>query len=224
MPQTRAQLRTEAQQRANQENKTLVGTTEWDRYINLAIAELYDLIVSAHPHYYFRSQAFSLISSNLFDLTTLTGGFYKLRGLDYNLTPSRPLTVRPFNFAERNRYSQATYAGNYTVYYTPPPPVLTTDSDPTTGTLDTILDVWSEFIPVTAAIQAMIKEETNPADLAAVKAGIIARVRESASNRDAEPAQAADLTLGGNPSESWRRYAIEGTNLVIYGSDFLPWF
>ena len=33
---TLASLRAEAQQRANQENKTLVATSEWNRYVNLA--------------------------------------------------------------------------------------------------------------------------------------------------------------------------------------------
>jgi hypothetical protein len=213
MAATRAELRTEATQRANQENKTLVGADEWNRYINLAIGELYDLVISANPHYYIRSQAFTLTSSNLFDLTTLTGGFYKLRGVDYMVTSgSRPIALRPFNFAERNKqgyraysiegtnlmiqpgHQASIYAGNYMLWYTPTPPVLTADSG-ANGTLDSILDVWAEFITVTAALMATIKAEDESAALAAIKNGIIARIREASQNRDGQPPQAADLTM-----------------------------
>lgn len=219
MAQTLAQLRTEAQQRSNQENKTLVATSEWNRYLNEAIAELYDLIVSSFPHYYVSSSPFTLSSSNRLDLTTLSPIFYKLRAVDFLVTPSRPRDVRPFNFAERNRFSQLVYSGSYTLWYTPVPPVLVQDSD----TLDSILDVWSEFIPITAAIAAAVKEESPIDGFAAQKAAIIARINAAAPNRDGEPGQAADLTGPFVPGESGRRYALEGTNLIILGSDYDLW-
>jgi len=145
--QTLATLRLEAQQRANQENKTLVAVTEWNRYINEAVYDLYDLLLAANPHFYVLQFPFTLTSSNVLDLTTVTSlttfgmsGFYKLRGVDYLPSPTgTPIAVRPFNFAERNRQSVRTYAlegfnlrihpllnfsGNYTLWYTPRPPQL----------------------------------------------------------------------------------------------------
>lgn len=218
MPRTLLQLRTEAQQRANQENKTLVGTAEWDRYLNEAISELYDLVIASNPHYYVSSANFTLTSSNQVALSTLTN-FYKLRGVDYQMG-TRPLTVRPLNFAERNRFSQTSnFSGTYTAWWTPTPPILAADGNE----LDAILDVWSEFIPVTAAIQAMIKEETPINEMMAVKARIEARIREASPNRDGEPAQAADLMFG-QTRDSGRRYSLEGGNLVIYGGDAFPWW
>lgn len=221
MAATRAELVTEAKQRSNQESKTLVGDAEWQRYINLAISELYDLVISSQPHYYIRSQNFTLTSSNLFDLTTLTNGFYKLRGVDYLVSSgSRPVSLRPFNFAERNKqgyraysiegtnlmiqpsHQTSIYAGNYTVWYTPPPPLLTTDSG-ATGTLDSILDVWAEFITVTAALMGVIKNEDETAALGALKAMITARVREASPTRDGEPQQAADLTDSRGIHDLW---------------------
>lgn len=221
MARTLAELRAEAQQRCNQENKTLVATADWNRYINEAIAELYDEIVASYPHYYNSSFAFSLSSSNLLALSGVTG-FYKLRGVDYLTTPSRPVSVRPYNFQERNKFSNLNYQGSYTLWYTPTPTLLVNDPD----TPDAILSVWDEFIPVTAAIVGAVKEESFELAqaLGIVKAGILARIRQAAPNRDGEPAQAADLmTSPYGYGESGRRYALEGSNLTILGSSVWDW-
>jgi hypothetical protein len=218
MAQTLAQLRAEAQQRSNQENKTLVATADWNRYINEAVAELYDLVLSVNPHYYVASAAFTLTTLNTFTLTTLTPTFYKLRGVDYLPSATgQPITVHPFNFLERNRYRNQGFAGNYTIWYTPAPPVLVADGD----VLDFILDNWAEFIPVTAAIVAAVKEESDITALAATKQAIADRITTSAPTRDSEPGQAADLTTPwdydwdytGAPAA--RAYSLEGANLVI---------
>lgn len=221
MARTLAQLRAEAQQRCNQDGKTLVGTTDWNRYVNEAIAELYDLVIAANPHYYVSSSAFTLSSVNSLDLTTLTPTFYKLRGVDYNGLGNRPVTVRPYNFAERNRFTNLNFSGPYTAWWTPAPPTLANDNDP----LDIILDVWSEFVAVTAAIVGAVKEDSADTanNLAQAKAGLVDRIGRSAPNRDGEPGQAADLTglgYGYMPGDCGRRYALEGQNLTILGSSW----
>lgn len=215
MAQTLANLRLEAQQRANQENKTLVATTEWNRYINEAISELYDLVIAVNPHYYVRSFPFALSSVNTLDLTTLTGGFYKLRGVDYLPSATgRAITLHPFIFSERNKQGYRAYAlegsnllilpnsnfaGSYTIWYTAVAPTLTVDGD----TLDMILDVWSEYITVTVAIAAATKEESPIDALSQQKALLIERVNKAAANRDGEPAQAADLMSSRNDALWW---------------------
>ena len=213
MAQTLANLVAEAEQRANQESKTLVSPAEWRRYTNLAISELYDRIVAVNPHYYVSSADFTLSSANSVALSTLTN-FWKLRGVDFRIG-SRSLDVRPFDFmSERNRFSSQNFAGTYTAWWTPTPPSLSADGD----TLDAILDVWAEYITVTAAIQAVAKEESDLTGLAALKQALIERISVSAGTRSAEPGQAADLSTGG-PADSGRRYALRGASLVILGSD-----
>lgn len=213
MAQTLAMLRAEAQQRANQENKSLVGTAEWNRYINEAISELYDRVIAVNPHYYVSTASFTLSSSNAVALSTFTG-FYKLRGVDYR-QGSRSVDVLPFDFlSERNLFSDQHYAGTYTAWWTPTPPTLVLDAD----TLDAILDVWAEYVVVTAAIPAVVKEESDLSGLAALKQSLIERIDKSAATRNATPGQAADLT-GGGPADSGRRYALRGSDLVILGSD-----
>jgi len=218
---TLAQLRAEAQQRSNQENKTLVATADWLTYINEAIAELYDLIITANPHYYVSQIPFTLASVNTFDLTTATGSFYKLRGLDYLPSGAAyPVTVNPLNFQERNRFWNQNFQGNYNLWYTPPAPALVLDTD----TLDMTLNNWWEFIAITAAIVAAVKEDSPIDSLGAQKDAIMARIRGAAPNREGGPQQAADLSGGNMRGESGRRYLIEGNNLIIVGGSYLdPW-
>jgi hypothetical protein len=219
--QTLAQLRAEAQQRCNQEIKTLVATADWARYINEAIAELYDLVITANPHYYVSQIQFTLSSVNTFDLTTATGSFYKLRGLDYLPSGAAyPVTVMPLNFQERNRFWNQNYQGLYTLWYTQPAPTLVNDSD----TLDMTLNNWAEFIAVTAAIVAAIKEESPIDSLGAQKDAIMARIRGAVPNRDGSPLQASDLSGWNNRGESGRRYMLSGSNLIVVGGSYLdPW-
>lgn len=218
---TLAQLRAEAQQRTNQENKTLVSTTEWNRYVNLAISELYDLIVTEHPEYYLATAPFTLTSTNAFDLTTLSSPLYKLRGLDYLPSGAAyPVTVLPLNFAERNRFWNQNFAGSYSLWYTPPAPTLVNDSD----TLDSILNVWAEFIVLAAAIPAAIKEEaSNVPELGASKEIQAKRITGAAPGRQGEAQQVADMTQG-RRGDSGRRYMLQGSSLYVLGGSYLdPW-
>lgn len=221
MAQSLANLRAEAQQRSNQENKTLVSTAEGTRYVNEAISELYDLIVTLNPHYYVKSYPFTLSSVNTLDLTTVSSGsstFYKLRGVDYFLSTSQqPMTVTEFNFQERNRYWNQNFAGSYTLWFTPPPPALAADGD----TLDFILDVWSEYVAVRAAISYAVKEESGELaeSLATMLGRVEARIRAAAASRSGMPKQAADLTTRMR-SDCGRRYSLEGANLVILGATY----
>lgn len=222
MPQTLANLRLEAQQKCNQENKTLLSTSEWNRAINEAISELYDLILATQPHYYVSSFPFTLSGSNQQSIAALSPLLFKIRGLDYlwSTSNTRPMSVRPLNFAERNRFSSTNFSGNYNLWYSPVAPTLTVDGD----TLDFILDVWAEYITVTAAITGATKEESPTEDLMAKKALQIDRINKSAATRDGEPGQAADLTLGSEGlGECGRRYMLEGSNLIVLGSDLGFW-
>src|ERR1017187_7201862 len=205
--QTLAQLGAESQQRSNQENQTLVATADWARYINEAIAELYDLIITANPHYYVSQFPFTLSSVNTLDLTTVTSSFYKLRGVDYlPAVAAYPVTVHTLNFQERNRFWNQNFQGNYNLWYTPPAPVLVADTD----TLDMTLNNWAEFIAITTAMVAGVKAESPTDDLVREKAAVVARIMGAAPNRDAEPQQAADLSAGYRSGDSGRRYYIEG--------------
>lgn len=237
---TLSTLRTLAQQRADMENDPSIQTSEWNNYINASYAELYDILVQKFgSDYYFASDAngkgyqFSTNgTSQQFALpdgsstykmpdATTAPAFYKLLGVDLQLagTPDGWITLHPYNFLERNRFSfpniQAAYGfrsnlrytlkGNF-IWFTPTPasgqtlqiwyaPRLTamsSDSDTMDG-----VSGWEEYVVVDVAIKALIKQERDIGGVEAQKAQLLHRIEAAATNRDAgSPQTVSDVRRG----------------------------
>lgn len=117
-----SQIRLSAMQRADRVNSNFVTMPEWRNYINQAMFELYDLLVTVYEDYYiatpiqFVSDGTTFLyplptGSNTF-LNALTGAtftpqpFYKLIGVDLalNSATNAYVTVNKFNFSDRNRF------------------------------------------------------------------------------------------------------------------------
>lgn len=119
-----SQIRLAAMQRADRVNSNFVSIPEWRSYINQAMFELYDLLVSVYEDYYIATPVqFPITDSNTF-LYPLPNGsntfqnalnpgqtftpqpFYKLIGVDLalNNATNAYVTINKFNFIDRNRY------------------------------------------------------------------------------------------------------------------------
>lgn len=115
------ELRQRAQQRADRLNSNFVTVPEWNAFINLAMFELYDLLVTSYEDYNLYGPVFfsTVAGQNLYALptgsnafTTAAGdavtppAFYKLRGVDLGINPAGNAyaTVSRFNFNDRNKY------------------------------------------------------------------------------------------------------------------------
>lgn len=117
-----AQIRLQAQQRADRVNSKFVDTAEWNMYINQAMYELYDLLTTLYEDYFIATpiKFVSDGSTFLYDLpngfntfqnaqTSITftpPAFYKLSGVDLalNNAVNAYVTVNKFNFIDRNRF------------------------------------------------------------------------------------------------------------------------
>lgn len=117
-----AQIRLEAQQRADRVDSKFVGTAEWNTFINKAMFELYDLLVGVYEDYYIATPIQFTTNGNqfLYDLpngaNTFTNAltlqtftpkpFYKLVGVDLAVqnTNNGYVTINKFNFIDRNRF------------------------------------------------------------------------------------------------------------------------
>jgi len=112
---TLAQLRTAIRQRADMVNSTFISDAELNSYINQSYFELYDLLVQKYGDNYYvatpvqfdcdgSSQQYALPNG-----TNFSGApaFYKLLGVDLQLANQNDsfVTIRPFNFSDRNRYA-----------------------------------------------------------------------------------------------------------------------
>lgn len=115
------ELRLRSQQRADRVNSQFVTLSEWNKFINLAYFELYDLLVTAYEDYYVAPFASFVCNGNQFQYPLPDGRttfldnngssfvaapFYKLLGVDLALNNANNayVTINKFNFIDRNRF------------------------------------------------------------------------------------------------------------------------
>ena len=220
-----------AQQSADMEpNDPLVGTTEWETYVNDGLRQLYLAYTKVYTDAYLKSQTFTAIVSG--NTIALPSDFLKSRGLDRQVG-TRWIPVGVFNFRERNTYSygrrahrvdsvirldpeSATFVGDvYRLWYWPSPPALTHITPGVTDILDAQMDLWSEYIIAYAAMRALTKAKldhaTQDADMARIYAvdpngGMTGNMVTQANARDSEAEQAPDIynvTRSVDPNDPW---------------------
>lgn len=216
---TLSDLETAVRQRADMVNSTFITQSELQSYINQSYFELYDLLVSKYGDNYYTADPYSFTTDGETYLYTLPADFYKMLGVDLALSNTQDsyVTLKPFNFIERNRYSVPNFQSFYgvtnmryriqgnTLWLNPIPaanqtirlwyiPRMTTLSAPT----DTVQGVsgWTEYIICDAAMKCLQKEESDVTVLMAQKNALIERINAMAENRDAgSPATVADSRL-----------------------------
>lgn len=116
-------------QESDMVNSNFVNDFELVSYISNSYKELYDMIVGAYGEDYYASVPASFTTNNNQQLYPLPDGtlvfqdqdnnpitpppFYKLLGLDYQLSPNNPqgfVTLRTFPFSDRNRFAIPNFA------------------------------------------------------------------------------------------------------------------
>lgn len=104
---TLREMRDAAQQRADLVGSGFVTDAEWNANLHGSMFELYDMLVAAQPvGYYATLPPYSFTTDGTSDRYALPSDFYKLQGVDV-LVGAAPnyVTLKPYNFAERNRYA-----------------------------------------------------------------------------------------------------------------------
>jgi hypothetical protein len=213
---TLAQIRTNAQQKADMVNSQFLTTAEWNFNINQSLLELYDVILQHYGDDYYVAEPYEFTTDGQEFLIDLPEDFYKFLGLDLALSNTLDswVTIRRFNFADRNRYAVPNFQSFYGVtnlryrlrgnqlwltpipaggqsfrmYYVPRCTELVDDADTADG-----FGGWLEYVIVDAALKAVQKAELDPTTLAAMKDALLQRIVSVAENRDAaNPGQVAD--------------------------------
>lgn len=209
---TLALLRSQVRERANMENSQFVSDAELDRYINLSISEMYDMLCEKDEDYNVSEYAISLVPNQ--DAYDLPVDFYRLRGVDLNIDGNNSITLKRFEFADRNRFNSYpslavnfdiryrlrsnkitlspkanVSAQNLTVWYTPLPQVLVDDSDVLDG-----YNGWEEIVVVKTAIKCLVKEESDTSQLQLEYEQLKQRLDSAMDKRDsAEPSKISDV-------------------------------
>lgn len=114
-------IRLAAQQRADRVNSNFVTLPEWNSYINQAMFELYDLLITTYEDYFTLPPALFTTNGSTYlyplpdgvtSFTDINGNsyvpppFYKLVGVDLGINSANNafVTVNKFNFADRNKF------------------------------------------------------------------------------------------------------------------------
>lgn len=220
-------IRLAAQQRADRIASQFVTLPEWNSYINQAMFELYDILITAYEDYYIATPAQFFTQNpqtqyplpdgitSFYNGITAQPGYiappiYKLTGVDLGLNTASNawVTVKKFNFIDRNRFIYPNTAstiygvfnlqyrmlGNFLefipapssnqpirLWYVPRLQELLQDTDITT----TGISGWIEYVIVRAAKYALDKEESDTTKLDAQLIYLKGRIEEAAQNRDA---------------------------------------
>lgn len=224
------ELRLRSQQTADFVNNQFVTASEWNSFLRLAMYELYDILITAYEDLFADKYVFINTNgttqnypipngvSNYFGgsyPSTSSAGdpakaLYKISGLDLGINTSNNawVTLRRFNFIDRNKYvypnSTSTIYGVYNMayrpmgdniniiptpagnqqirlWYSPKLPALLQDTDLTTLGFSG----WLRYPIVRAAKYALDKEESDTSRLTEELMFLKQRIEEASQNRDA---------------------------------------
>jgi hypothetical protein len=211
-------IRTKIRNRSDMKFSTFVEDSELNDYINDSAKELYGLLVQKYgDNYFVQLPPYEFMTDGLSDYYPLPSDFFKLLGVDLqiNNSPNGYVSLKPFQLAERNKWSipnmQVVYGrlvnlryrvmGNRVSFvpraaagqtmrllYVPRVTELVLDTDVLDG-----VSGWEEYVVVDVCIKALAKEESDTTVFERAKVGLLARIESEAANRDAaNPAVVAD--------------------------------
>lgn len=215
MAYTLSQLRTRARQRADMENNNFISDSELTQYINDAIEELYDLIAKINPSYLQADTDYTFTTTSGTSEYALPSDFYKLLSVNAKVYGDQYRNIPRYNHGQRNHNAlSSSYfryklkktnkiefvptpeAGtNIKLEYVDNPPQLANNGD------EWVLEQFSEFIVVRAAIDMLDKEESDSTHLKVKlygpamngNGGLYQRVKEFVHIDDAEPDSITDV-------------------------------
>jgi hypothetical protein len=201
---TLLQFKTRARDASDMGGSLFVSDDELTIYVNSSAQELYDLLVASFTDLY------TVKSSSQTPTTTaaltLPADFYKLRGVDYQISSSEWVDVQQFSFQERNNNNSLALGSfnrmqdiryrltgssilltpenkalnnTFRMWYVPVMSELVDDTDTFDG-----INGWEQYIVIDAAIKMLNKEESDSSNLVLQKKQLKERIQAMAQNRD----------------------------------------
>lgn len=126
---TLSDLIDQSREESDMQNNNFVTDLAFATYISNSYKELYDILIGAYGDNYYVARRATFLTANNSDVYPLPDGiltfqdenqnpfiadpFYKLLGLDYQLSQNNPqgyVTLRPFPLGDRNRFSIPNFA------------------------------------------------------------------------------------------------------------------
>ncbi len=195
-----------------------INEAEMLMLLNDSYCELYDSLVAAYANYYSDSTTITLVAGQTeYDLPA---DFYKIIGVDFQISANNFVTLMPFPEAERNINGYTTTAfpaGDIRLRYVPAPTTFTA----LTQTVDGVSG-WDRLLSLAVAIDIMDAEESDTRALTRKYEQTLQRIMTMAPDRDTGmPAVVGDIykTSLWNPYGSLR-YRLYGDQLSLLNTSF----
>ena len=227
---TLSALRTEIANRINftvpAASGTFITISEANACINNAINELRDVMIQKYGADYFATTStISLVNGT--EAYSLPSDFFKLLGVDYQMSNNEYVTLTPYELSERNRFNRSilrpyasseflryrirgsqiifspipTTTNTVRLIYVPLATALSADGD----TFE-CFNGWDEYVITDCCIKWLAKEESSTTIWEQAKLALKERIESAAGNRDAgfSPciADVRRLDFDGNP-DAW---------------------
>lgn len=196
---------------SNQEYSDFIDTddnanSEIISYAKIAYEDAYSKIISANEDYFTTNYFFNVISGQ--EKYPLPDDFYKLRGVDLSINANNGyyVTLRPFNFADRNKYRAGYVAPIYPygylyryllqgdnikfvpipvqnsqiqLWYTPLPPAIQSLNQTIS-----VLPEYSAYMQLKIACLILSKEESDNGQLNQMRIEALQQLLNTTKNRD----------------------------------------
>ena len=189
------------------DNNAVVTDTEVLEFINEAFEELWDIVTSVDEDHFITSSDITTSGVATYDLPA---DFMRLKGVDFVHSSTYSQTLLPVSWNQRNQNSYIPYndlvgddyryhlIGTYTgqqikffptpstgetirVWYVPEPPTLATGSGVTSIALK---PMWMDYLTSKAAIECLVKEESDSSRLQGKVARLEEKIKSQAMKRD----------------------------------------
>jgi len=175
---TVADLKTQALDRADMRYSNYIASDELTSLINASAQELYDILTGVYEDYYFLETNFSI--ANGASTFTLPDDFYKLRGVDEVINNQFRVTVKPYEWIERNMLIQPNGFRNLLLSWIPKMTPLVNDTDTFDG-----INGYEQYIVSDVARKIVMKEESDVQPFLIELAAVKQRINDMAKDRNA---------------------------------------
>ena len=201
---TLATIRTDARSKSDTVDSGRPSDAQFLVWINDGIATLHDILIKQNPDRYTTSTTINSTSGTL--EYSLPADFYKLRGVERQISTTNYERVRRFNWTERNdggiRYRQRGTSlrftdidgSTYRIWYIPTATVLEVDGDEYNEP-----NRYEEYVSTYAARMALIQEESDTSDITTELARLERRILEAAADEDVEEPDSISDIYSYNP-------------------------
>jgi len=194
MTTTLAQIVTDAKDRADMLNNSLVADPTWRRWINQATENLYRLLFVKDPARFYKTASFTLTGGTGGNSVALASDFRQLMPGGVTKDPtsqSSRRSLRRFNFAERDAQGRlpawgvvrelaydiqagnlviepaSVCGGSYAYYYVAGPVPWATDGSQDGVAIASVFEPYVDYIATHSAIKGLSKDESDTAELRA---------------------------------------------------------